>query len=158
VIDAPVSGGGPAAQAAALTVMAGGNPADIDDARPALESFGKLIVHLGPLGAGQNAKLINNTLFAANLGMAHTALKAAEELGISGQALAELIRESSGRSYGFDVRARMPPPAKFRHPAQLLAKDVNLLGQAIGEQSSAFVPLRDAADEFISFVLNASED
>jgi 3-hydroxyisobutyrate dehydrogenase-like beta-hydroxyacid dehydrogenase len=157
VIDAPVSGGGPAAEAAALTVMAGGNPADLDDARPALESFGKLIVHLGPLGAGQNAKLINNTLFAANLGMAHAALAAAEELGISREALAGLIRESSGRSYGFDVRARMPPPAKFKHPAQLLAKDVNLLGQAIGEQSPAFAPLRDAADGFISFVLNADE-
>jgi hypothetical protein len=51
----------------------------------------------------------------------------------------------------------MPPPAKFRHPAQLLAKDVNLLGQAIGESSPAFVPLRDAADAFISFVLNADE-
>lgn len=158
VIDAPVSGGGPAAEAGELTVMVGGDAAHVETARPALESFGKLVVHLGPVGSGQLAKLINNTLFAANLGMAHDALVAADGLGISKDSLAELIRASSGRSYGFEVRARMPPPAKFRHPAELLAKDVRLLGQVMGEQAPGFEPLRDAADQFISFVLNAPGD
>ena len=157
LIDAPVSGGGPAAEAGELTVMAGGDPADVDAARPALESFAKLIVHLGPVGAGQHAKLINNTLFAANLGMAHDALLAANTLGISRDALFELVRASSGRSYGFDVRARMPPPDKFRHPAELLAKDVRLLGELMGQASLGFAPMQAAADRFISFVLNAGE-
>jgi 3-hydroxyisobutyrate dehydrogenase-like beta-hydroxyacid dehydrogenase len=157
VIDAPVSGGGPAADAGELTVMVGGDAADVAAARPALDSFAKLVVHLGPVGAGQQAKLINNTLFAANLGMAHDALLAAETLGISKESLAELIRASSGRSYGFDVRARMPPPPKFRHPAELLAKDVRLLGELMGNQAPGFSPLREAADQFISFVLGAGE-
>lgn len=157
VIDAPVSGGAPAAEAGELTVMVGGAKADVEAARPALQSFGKLVVHLGPVGAGQLAKLVNNTLFAANLGMAHDALLVAEALGISKDSLAELIRASSGRSYGFDVRARMPPPPKFRHPAELLAKDVRLLGEVMGEQAPGFGPLRDGADQFISFVLNAPE-
>jgi 3-hydroxyisobutyrate dehydrogenase len=157
VIDAPVSGGGPVAEAGELTVMVGGDAANVEAARPALESFGKLIVHLGPVGAGQHAKLINNTLFSAHLGMAHVALLAAEQLGMSKDSLAALIRASSGRSYGLEVRARMPDPAKFRHPAELLAKDVRLLGEVLGEQSPGFAPLRAAADEFIAFVLNAEE-
>lgn len=157
VIDAPVSGGGPVAEAGELTVMVGGDAGDVEAARPALESFGKLIVHLGPVGAGQHAKLINNTLFSAHLGMAHVALLAAEQLGMAKESLAELICASSGRSYALEVRARMPEPDKFRHPAELLAKDVRLLGEVLGEQSPGFAPLREAADQFISFVLKSGE-
>jgi 3-hydroxyisobutyrate dehydrogenase-like beta-hydroxyacid dehydrogenase len=157
VVDAPVSGGGPVAEAGGLVVMVGGDPADVAAARPVFESFGSTIVHLGPVGAGQEAKLINNTLFAANLGMAHDALRAAAALGMSEAAFVELIRASSGRSYGFEVRARMPPPEKFRHAGELLAKDVRLLGEVLGEGDPAFRPLRDSAGEFLSYVLGAAE-
>jgi 3-hydroxyisobutyrate dehydrogenase-like beta-hydroxyacid dehydrogenase len=158
VLDAPVSGGGPAAEAGTLTVMIGGDADELAAARPILETFGRPIIHLGPIGAGQQAKLINNTLFAANLGMAHDALQAGAALGISAEALGELVAASSGQSFGFRVRARMPPPAKFRHPAELLAKDVRLLGEVLGDGHQAFQPLRDAADEFISFVLSAEPE
>jgi 3-hydroxyisobutyrate dehydrogenase-like beta-hydroxyacid dehydrogenase len=155
IVDAPVSGGGPVAEAGGLVVMVGGEPADVEAARPVFETFGKVIVHLGPVGAGQQAKLINNTLFAANLGMAHDALAAAGSLGMSQAAFAELIGASSGRSYGFDVRARMPPPAKFRHAGELLAKDVRLLGEVMGEDAPAFRPLRESAEQFLSYVFAA---
>jgi 3-hydroxyisobutyrate dehydrogenase-like beta-hydroxyacid dehydrogenase len=153
VIDAPVSGGAPAAEAGSLTVMVGGDIADLEAVRPALETFGKLIIHLGPVGAGQQAKLINNTLFTANLGMAHDALLAAESFDISRAAMVQLIRASSGRSYGFDVRANMPPPAKFRHATELLAKDVRLLGETMGTRAPGFAPLREAANQFLEYVL-----
>src|SRR5690606_35737924 len=55
LLDAPVSGGGPAAEAGTLTVMVGGDGLVAEAARPVFETFGKLIVHLGPVGAGQNA-------------------------------------------------------------------------------------------------------
>jgi 3-hydroxyisobutyrate dehydrogenase-like beta-hydroxyacid dehydrogenase len=158
VLDAPVSGGGPAAQAGTLAVMVGGDAEELAAARPILETFGRPIIHLGDVGAGQQAKLINNTLFAAHLGMAHDALKAAAALGVAEDALVELMSAGSGQSFGLRVRARMPPPAKFRHPAELLAKDVRLLGEVLGPDHQAFLPLREAADEFLSFVLSAERD
>ncbi|MDE2597886.1 MAG: NAD(P)-dependent oxidoreductase, partial [Sphingomonadales bacterium] len=126
-VDAPVSGGGPGAAAGTLTVMCGGTAEAFAQAKPVFESFGKLIVHLGEAGSGQRAKIVNNALMAANMGLAHAALGAGEALGMDRAALASLIKESSGRSFGFEVYARLPSPAAFAHGAPLLVKDVNLL-------------------------------
>ncbi len=149
LIDAPVSGGAPAAAAGALTVMCGGTQAAFDAAKPVFESFGKLIVRLGDVGAGQRAKLVNNALMAANMGLAHAALGAAAALGIEREALVELIKQSSGRSFGFEVYARLPAPAAFAHGAALLVKDVNLLKRALPDEQGAET-LRAAASNFLS--------
>lgn len=155
LIDAPVSGGSPAAEAGTLTLMLGGDPDAIEVARPVFETFGRLIVRLGEVGAGQHAKLINNTLLAANIGLADMALAAGVELGISRDALVELLQASSGRSFGLEVRARMPAPTSFAHGAALLKKDVRLLGEVLGEQDPAFAALRDAAEPFLEQALAA---
>lgn len=155
VIDAPVSGGSPAAEAGTLTLMLGGDPEAIEAARPVFESFGRLIVRLGEVGAGQHAKLINNALLAANIGLADMALAAGAELGVSRDALVELLLASSGRSSGLEVRARMPAPTSFAHGAALLKKDVYLLGQVLGQQDPAFAALRDAAEPFLEQALPA---
>src|SRR6516165_1657445 len=148
LVDAPVSGGGGGAAAGTLTVMVGGNDAAVAAARPVFESFAGLILHLGPVGAGQNAKLVNNTLMAANMALADAALAAGAALNIERAALIELIKVSSGRSFAFDVRARLPDASAFTHGAPLLAKDVGLLGAVLGDDPS-FVPLRDAAQPFL---------
>ncbi|CAN7490741.1 NAD(P)-dependent oxidoreductase [Phenylobacterium sp. LjRoot225] len=153
VIDAPVSGGSPAAKAGALTLMLGGEPDVIEAARPVFETFGRLIVRLGGVGAGQHAKLINNSLLAANIGLTDMALAAGAELGIAKDALVELLLASSGRSFGLEVRARMPAPTSFAHGAALLKKDVRLLGEVLGSEAPPFVALRDAADDFLSKAL-----
>ena len=70
ILDAPVSGGGHKAAARELLVMVGGDEATLDECRPILETFGNPVLHLGPLGAGQEAKLLNNTLFTAQLALA----------------------------------------------------------------------------------------
>jgi 3-hydroxyisobutyrate dehydrogenase-like beta-hydroxyacid dehydrogenase len=157
VVDAPVSGGGPAAEAGTLTVMVGGADEDFEATRPVFETFGSMVVHLGPIGAGQYAKLINNTLFAANLGTAHCALESARQLGLSEKAIVELIAASSGRSYGFDVCARMPPPPRFAHAGRLLQKDVRLLGEVMGEGTGAFATLRDASQPFLDYAIPRDE-
>lgn len=133
LIDAPVSGGGQGAAAGTLTVMVGGDADAVALVRPVLETFSGLIVHLGSIGAGQTAKLVNNALMAAHVAVAHHALKASDLLGIDRQAFAQLVRASSGRSYGFEVAARLPEPAAFSHGARLLAKDVRLLGELLGD-------------------------
>ena len=156
LIDAPVSGGSPAAEAGTLTLMLGGDPAAIAASMPVFKSFGKLIVRLGDVGAGQHAKLISNTLLAANLGLADYALRAGEALGISNAALLELLLASSGRSFGLEVRARMPAPSSFAHGASLLKKDVALLGAVLGAQDPAFAALSDAATNFLASAVSES--
>jgi 3-hydroxyisobutyrate dehydrogenase-like beta-hydroxyacid dehydrogenase len=148
LIDAPVSGGGQGATARTLTVMVGGEAEAVAAARPVFESFAGLIIHLGPVGAGQNAKLVNNTLMAANMALADAALRVGGALNIDRAALIELIKVSTGRSFSFDVRARMADPSSFTHGAMLLAKDVSLLAAVLGDDPS-FAPLRDAAMPFL---------
>lgn len=151
VIDAPVSGGGPGAAARTLTVMVGGDPAVVEVARPIFETFGGVIVRLGGVGAGQMAKLVNNALMAAHMAMAHHALQAGESLGLDGKALRELIKVSSGRSFGFEIYAHLPAPSAFAHGARLLTKDVRLLGEVLGQDPN-FVPFRDVAAAFLDSI------
>lgn len=152
VIDAPVSGGGPAAAAGRLTLMVGGEARAVAAARPVFDTFAGFIVHLGAVGAGQTAKLVNNALMAAHVALAHQALAAAEVLGIDRAALIELVKAGSGRSFGFEVYARLPQPAAFAHGAKLLAKDLGLLGEALNHDP-AFSLLRDASTPFLEQVL-----
>lgn len=137
LVDAPVSGGGPGAAAGTLTVMVGGPEPAVAAVQPLLETFASLIIHLGDVGAGQMAKLVNNALMAAHMAIAHEGLEAAAALGIDRTALIELVKVSSGRSFGFEVCSRLPEPAAFRHGAELLAKDVRLLGESLNGHTSA---------------------
>lgn len=149
LIDAPVSGGRPVAEQGKLTVMIGGDEAAVATASPIFEAFAALILHLGPVGAGQNAKLINNTLLAAHLAVADHGLNAAATLGLDRAAFVDLIKASSGRSFGFEVRARMPAPTSFAHGGALLQKDVRLLGEAMPGDADA-ATLADLANPFLS--------
>lgn len=149
VLDAPVSGGSPAAEAGKLTVMVGGDAQALALARPVFETFAGLIVHLGTIGAGQYVKLINNSLFVANLGLADAAIAVGEALGIERASLVDLLKASSGHSFAFDVRARMESPAGFRHGGALLRKDIGLLGEVLGSDHPAARRLADAAEGFL---------
>jgi 3-hydroxyisobutyrate dehydrogenase-like beta-hydroxyacid dehydrogenase len=149
LIDAPVSGGSPAAEAGTLTVMCGASPEAFAAAKPVFETFGRLIVLLGPPGAGQKAKIVNNALLSAHLGIAHHAQAVAEALGIDRKALAELVGQSSGRSMGMDIYSRMPQPPVPWLGGPLLVKDMKLL-QAILPGSADADKLADAASGFFA--------
>lgn len=154
LIDAPVSGGGQGAAAGTLTVMVGGEASAVAAAHPVFATFGGLVAHLGGVGAGQLAKLVNNTLMAANMALADAALDAGDSLGLDRGALVALVKASSGRSYGFEVRARLPDVAMFAHGAMLLAKDVGLLGSILGADP-AFARLDGAAGPFLDTIRRA---
>jgi 3-hydroxyisobutyrate dehydrogenase len=153
LLDAPVSGGEPAAKAGVLTVMVGGDADAFAAARPVFESFGKLIVHLGKVGAGQKAKLINNALMAAHMALAHHGLQLASKLQLDRAALVELIKNSSGRSFGFETYARLPTPQAFGHGGALLAKDVRLLG-ALQAADPDVAAIADLVVPFLNLIQN----
>ena len=78
---------------------------------------------------------------AANLAVAHYALTASAKLGLDRAALIDLIKVSSGRSYGFEVGARMPKPSAFAHGATLLNKDIRLLSLIKDETYNALMTM-----------------
>jgi 3-hydroxyisobutyrate dehydrogenase len=70
-VDAPVSGGSEGAQKATLTIFCGGDPANVERARPVLSTMGRTITHVGPVGAGQAVKAVNQVILAGTyLGVA----------------------------------------------------------------------------------------
>ena len=129
VLDAPVSGGGPAAAQGTLLVMVGGDEAGLDRARPVLATFGDPILHLGDIGAGQMAKLVNNLVFTAQIALSLDAFALVDELGLDGVAMAQVFERGSGASRaatmlsapGFDI-GRLG-----RVAGPLLRKDVDLI-------------------------------
>ncbi|MBX5485160.1 2-hydroxy-3-oxopropionate reductase [Mycolicibacterium hassiacum DSM 44199] len=98
VIDAPVSGGGPAVEEGKLLVMVGGDEEIAERCRPVFATYADPIVHLGPLGSGQVTKILNNLLFTANLGAALSTLELGESLGIPRVRLAEVLNGGSATS------------------------------------------------------------
>ncbi|MCW2524121.1 MAG: NAD(P)-dependent oxidoreductase [Frankiales bacterium] len=147
VLDAPVSGGGPAAEAGKLLVMVGG-PADLYvRALPAFQPYADPILHVGPVGSGQLAKLLNNTLLTAQLGLADETVALAERLGLNRAALIEVIANGSGNSFGFGMLRRAGSVAALGDGAgPLLNKDVNLLAEAAERQGVAASELVRAGD------------
>lgn len=66
MLDAPISGGSEGAAQGTLSIMVGGEAKDFERARPILEAMGKKITHVGPCGAGQTVKLVNQILVVGN--------------------------------------------------------------------------------------------
>lgn len=97
-IDAPVSGGVKGAVEGTLTVMCGGHADDIARVRPVIESFGKKLVHCGPVGAGDAVKAMNQALLALTIWGTGEALVALSKAGVSAEVALEVINASSGRS------------------------------------------------------------
>ena len=123
VMDVPVSGHASDISAGHITLLAGGTAAALDAARPALATYGDPIVHLGPLGAGQKVKLLNNVLFAVNVRLAGEIYGLAAAIGVDAPAALDAIGESSGRSFGLAMAARDPEHV-YEQLREFLDKDV----------------------------------
>jgi 3-hydroxyisobutyrate dehydrogenase-like beta-hydroxyacid dehydrogenase len=128
VLDVPVSGGRDVAIAGSLTVAVGGDEEAADRCRPVFASYGDPVIHVGPVGAAQAVKLINNALLAANLALADDALTVGDAFGIGDDALAQMLRSGSGRSYALDVAMGARASGEMRDAAvPPLEKDLRAL-------------------------------
>lgn len=126
VIDAPVSGGGPAVEEGKLLVMVGGDDEVVERCRPVFATYADPIVHLGPLGSGQLTKILNNLLFTANLGAALSTLDLGEALNIPRVRLAEVLNAGSATSKALGSIAMFGGTVEGLAPiaGALLQKDV----------------------------------
>jgi len=154
-LDAPVSGGPRGAEAASLTVMVGGSREAFAARRPLFEALGSLVVHVGPAGAGQAAKLCNNLIAGATMVAIAEACAVAEREGIDPAVLYDLLIRSTGDSRV--LRTRFPlEGVSSEHPASrdyeplfsldLMAKDLELalaLAGAHGVETPVATTSRD---------------
>ncbi len=145
-VDAPVSGGGHMAAAKTLLVMVGGDDEVVERCRAVFDTFANPLVHLGGLGAGQAAKLLNNSLFTAHLGLAASTFCVAGSLGVDLDALTKVLSTGSGRSYAGEVIANsghsLSLMAELAGP--LLAKDVGILADLVGHNSPELLQVAKA--------------
>jgi 3-hydroxyisobutyrate dehydrogenase-like beta-hydroxyacid dehydrogenase len=161
LVDAPVSGGGPAAAAGRLLVMVGGDAAAVERCRPVFATYGDPIVHLGPVGAGQRAKLLNNLLLTANLGVLESCYALARSLEVDPAQLATVLQHGSGNSRAVDIlRSDDFTLAALGGPVgPLLQKDARLIAElalARGAQGGAVQAAADTALVSLGFPRSVS--
>lgn len=145
-LDAPVSGGVPGATDGTLTIMVGGEAADLEEARPALAAMGTTLIHVGPVGSGEVAKVCNNLISGVTMVALSEAFRIAEGFGVDPRVLTDVLFKSSGNSWVLQHVHPVPgmvakAPANQDYAAgfttDLMAKD---LGLAVGAARELRVP------------------
>jgi 3-hydroxyisobutyrate dehydrogenase len=138
-LDAPVSGGVGGATAATLTFMVGGTHHAFERGKPVLERMGKRVVHCGEAGNGQVAKICNNMILGASMIAVSEAFVLGEKLGLSHQAMFDVVSSSSGQCWSLTSYCPVPGPVptspanngyKPGFAAALMLKDLNLAREA----------------------------
>ena len=143
-LDAPVTGSSPRAADGTLTIMAGGDPADFERARPLLEVMGSLVLHVGGTGQGQMVKLINNATAAVNAGTLAQALLVGSATGVDMDALVAVMGAGAGNSTMLELKAAPMRAHAYDTLFKLahMLKDVRL---CLEESDRAGVPFPAAA-------------
>ncbi len=154
-VDAPVSGGPPAAEAGTLAIMAGGDSDDIALVEPLMAELASAFTHMGPTGAGQVTKMVNQILVLTNYCVLAEALTLAEAGGVD----AEKIPAALGSGYaGSNLLQKMYPrmvardfaPAGF---ARQVLKDLDMV-QSLAKELKVPVPMSAQAGSLMR-ILNA---
>jgi 3-hydroxyisobutyrate dehydrogenase len=144
LLDAPVSGGSEGAQQGTLSIMVGGDPAALERVRPVLEALGKTITYVGPSGAGQVAKAMNQVIVAGTYAAVAEGLALGLAAGIDVEAAHRAVSGGAAASWGLTNRGpymlRNDYPLGFR--VRLHRKD---LGIALDTAAELGVPLPLAA-------------
>ena len=112
-VDAPVSGGTRGAQDGTLAVMAGGEAADVERIRPHVAAMARNLTHMGPLGAGQTAKLCNQIISGSLMAVIAEAVRLAQNAGIDAARLPEAF--AGGFADSLPLRLFVPRMASGVH-------------------------------------------
>ena len=103
-VDAPVSGGQAGAENGQLAIMCGGSEEAVERARPVMDCYAKSIVHVGPTGAGQTAKMANQMCIAGVLGGLSEAIRLAQGAGLDLDKTYQAISSGAAQSWQMDNR------------------------------------------------------
>ncbi len=164
-VDAPVSGGVGGAEAGTLTFMVGGADEAYEKAKPIIEGMAGKIVMCGAAGAGQAAKICNNMIMAVSMIGACEGFVLAEKLGLSHQALFDVVSTSSGSCWSVNNYCPVPGPVPTS-PANnnfepgfmtgLMAKDL-MLSQEAALQAGASTPMGAEATHLMRLYMSQAD-
>ena len=154
-VDAPVSGGPPAARDGTMTVMAGGEPSDIEAVRALMEDMAGNFTHMGPSGAGQTTKVINQAIVGTGYVVMAEALVLAEAAGIDAARLPQCL--AGGHADSNLLRKLYPqmqardfdPPRSY---ARQLAKDMKALKDFLHGLGLDLPVVETAAERYRTYV------
>jgi 3-hydroxyisobutyrate dehydrogenase len=131
-LDAPISGGSEGAKNATLSIMIGGEATDVERARPYLEAVGKTITHVGPQGAGQLVKAVNQILVVVNQLAVSEALLLAQAGGLDLEATLKAVESGAAGSWMLSNRGPQMIKRDWRpgFTIDLQQKDLRLVLEA----------------------------
>lgn len=105
LVDAPVSGGSEGAQQGTLTIMVGGDDATVERARPILSAMGKSVTHMGPVGAGQATKAVNQVILAGTYLAVAEGIVLAMKAGLDPEKVVSALSGGAARSWVLENRS-----------------------------------------------------
>ena len=152
-VDAPVSGGQAGAENGQLTIMAGGVAADYERALPAMDCYARFVRLMGPAGAGQLTKMVNQICIAGVLQGLSEGIDFAQRAGLDADAVVEVIAKGAAQSWQMENRAHTMAAGEFDFgfAVQWMRKDLDIVlrtGRALG----AKLPLTALVDQFYADV------
>lgn len=137
VIDAPVSGGPHDIAAGTVTVFAGGPDDAVARAREVLTAYADPVLHVGPVGSGQRVKLVNNALFAAQIGVVAEGVRLGDRLGIDEATLLTALTHGSAASRALGgIAATGSADAFIERVGEFIGKDVAVVRDTASELNS----------------------
>ncbi len=144
VVDAPVSGGPHDVAAGRITLFVGGADDVVARLRPVLGCYGDPILHVGPCGAGQKVKLVNNALFAGHIGLLAESIRLGERLGVPESTLLAALPHGSATSRVLDIVAPRGSVTSFIEVAgAFVGKDVAVVRSIAADLGSDLGALDD---------------
>jgi len=149
VVDAPVSGGPHDIAAGKLTLFVGGANDAVARVQPVLGCYGDPVLHVGPSGAGQKVKLVNNALFAGHIGLLAESIRLGERLGVPESTLLAALPHGSATSRVLDIVAARGSVASFIEvTGEFVGKDVAVV-RGIAEELGGHL---GALDDFLRVI------
>ena len=157
LLDTPVSGSVPVAEAGTLTVMAGGDQMALDRARPVLDTFAKSVFHLGDVGAGATMKLVVNSLVHSLNVAVSEALVLAEKAGLDRETVYDVFEAgAAGAPYVTYKRAAFLQPGEVpvAFSLALVAKDQELIHD-LAQQTETRMDQAEAGRQLVAEAIKA---
>ncbi len=148
-LDAPISGGQAGAEKGQLTVMCGGDPEVFAKAEPVIAAYAKACRLMGPPGAGQLTKMVNQIAIAGLIQSLSEALNFATCAGLDAMAVVDLIKNGAAQSWQMENRAATMLRAEFDHgfAVEWMRKDLAICLEE-ARRNGAELPVAALVDQF----------
>ncbi|MCO5058780.1 MAG: NAD(P)-dependent oxidoreductase [Rhizobiaceae bacterium] len=148
-VDAPVSGGQAGAENGVLTVMCGGSQADFDTAKPVIDAFARMVGLMGPAGAGQLTKMVNQICIAGLVQGLSEGIHFARKAGLDVEGVIDVISKGAAGSWQMENRHKTMNAGKYDHgfAVDWMRKDLGICLEEANRNGAA-LPVTALVDQF----------